>query len=144
VFTGVLRGERLAETYAGMDLFAFPSNTDTFGNVVLEALASGVPVVVTDQGGPKFLVQSGRTGRVAASEQDFISAVNDILTNPAVLAEMGAAAREYAVRQSWDSVFESVFAAYGQCGQAAVPLPGGRGPVVHPLLSSRMHERGRP
>ena len=46
-FTGVLRGEALAAAYAGMDLFVFPSHTDTFGNVVLEALASGVPAIVT-------------------------------------------------------------------------------------------------
>ena len=58
--TGVLRGDALAEAYAGMDLFAFPSRTDTFGNVVLEALASGVPAVVTDGGGPKFIVAAGR------------------------------------------------------------------------------------
>jgi glycosyltransferase involved in cell wall biosynthesis len=62
ILTGVLRGERLAEAYAGMDLFVFPSHTDTFGNVVVEALASGVPVVVTATGGPKFLVQQGLTG----------------------------------------------------------------------------------
>ena len=51
-FTGVLKGESLAREYAGFDAFVFPSRTDTFGNVVLEALASGVPAVVTDAGGP--------------------------------------------------------------------------------------------
>ena len=51
-FTGVLRGEALSRAYANMDLFVFPSHTDTFGNVVLEALASGVPAVVTPDGGP--------------------------------------------------------------------------------------------
>jgi glycosyltransferase involved in cell wall biosynthesis len=54
--TGVLQGEQLASAYANMDIFAFPSHTDTYGNVVLEALASGVPVIVTSDGGPKFLV----------------------------------------------------------------------------------------
>jgi glycosyltransferase involved in cell wall biosynthesis len=156
IFTGVLRGERLAEAYANMDLFAFPSNTDTFGNVVLEALASGVPVVVTDQGGPKFLVESGVTGHVASSTWDFITFVNEILTNPVEHARMRVAALRYAGLQSWDSVFESVFDAYSQCCQAAVPVPGSishgvpgnmprnSGPGAHPLLSSRMHERGRP
>jgi glycosyltransferase involved in cell wall biosynthesis len=152
IFTGVLRGEHLAEAYANMDLFAFPSNTDTFGNVVLEALASGVPAVVTDQGGPKFLVQSGLTGQVASSTWDFITFVNDILTNPNMHAQMRNAARRYAKQQSWDSVFESVFDAYGQCRRTEVPLSGDTtnetpkkgGHGAHPLLSSRMHERGRP
>ena len=53
-FMGVQRGEELAQSYADMDLFVFPSETDTFGNVVLEALASGVPAAVTTGGGPKF------------------------------------------------------------------------------------------
>lgn len=54
-FTGVLRGNDLARAYANMDLFVFPSHTDTFGNVVLEALASGVPAVVTPDGAPGTL-----------------------------------------------------------------------------------------
>src|SRR5262249_28243966 len=54
---GILRGEKLAEAYASMDAFVFPSATDTFGNVVLEAMASGVPPVVSTSGGPKFLVE---------------------------------------------------------------------------------------
>ncbi|MGA7877143.1 MAG: glycosyltransferase [Desulfoferrobacter sp.] len=52
VFTGYLQGEDLAAIYASSDLFVFPSTTDTFGNVVLEAQASGLPVIVTDCGGP--------------------------------------------------------------------------------------------
>ena len=54
-FTGVLRGKDLARAYANMDLFVFPSHTDTFGNVVLEALASGVPAIVTPDGGPRYM-----------------------------------------------------------------------------------------
>jgi phosphatidylinositol alpha 1,6-mannosyltransferase len=63
-FTGVLKGEPLAEAYANMDLFVFPSHTDTFGNVVLEALASGVPAIVTPDGGPPTIVRDGVTGRI--------------------------------------------------------------------------------
>jgi phosphatidylinositol alpha 1,6-mannosyltransferase len=152
IFTGVLRGERLAEAYANMDLFAFPSKTDTFGNVVLEALASGVPVAVMDEGGPKFLVESGVTGYVAASNWDFITFVNEILTNPTSHSQMRVAALKYAARQSWDTVFESVFDVYAQSCHTSVSLPGGISsnmpsssrPGAHPLLSSRMHERGRP
>ena len=66
-FTGVLRGKELARAYANLDLFLFPSRTDTFGNVVQEAMASGTPALVTHEGGPKYIVQSGITGYVAAS-----------------------------------------------------------------------------
>ena len=67
-FTGVLHGEALAEAYANMDLFVFPSHTDTFGNVVLEALASGVPAIVTPNGGPCTIVRDGDSGRVVEDE----------------------------------------------------------------------------
>jgi phosphatidylinositol alpha 1,6-mannosyltransferase len=110
-FPGVLRGEELAEAYANMDLFVFPSHTDTFGNVVLEALASGVPAIVTPDGGPKTIVRDGETGRIVPDE-DFASAVAGVLADPAKLAEMRLAARSYALTMSWDSVFEGVYAAY--------------------------------
>jgi glycosyltransferase involved in cell wall biosynthesis len=139
IFTGVLRGERLAEAFANMDLFAFPSRTDTFGNVILEALASGVPAVVTDSGGPKFLVESGVTGHVASSDWDFISFVNSLMENSALHRRMREASRQYALRQSWDSVFEAVFKAYGQCVDDAAAARQN----APPLLSSRVHGRGR-
>jgi phosphatidylinositol alpha 1,6-mannosyltransferase len=110
-FTGVLRGEALARAYAGMDVFVFPSHTDTFGNVVLEALASGVPAVVTPDGGPKSLVQDGRTGFIAR-DADFADAIERILSDPVLHANMRAAARNYALSASWDAVFEGVYAAY--------------------------------
>jgi len=110
-FPGVLRGEALARAYAGMDAFVFPSHTDTFGNVVLEALASGVPAVVTSDGGPKTLVQEGITGCVACDD-DFAAAIARILTDPPLLARMRVAARTYAMSASWDAVFEKMYAAY--------------------------------
>ncbi len=110
-FTGVLHGEALAAAYASMDLFVFPSHTDTFGNVVLEALASGVPAVVTPDGGPKSIVRDGETGRIAADE-DFAAAITEILANPARLAAMRHAARACALTMSWDAVFEGVYAGY--------------------------------
>jgi glycosyltransferase involved in cell wall biosynthesis len=94
-----------------MDLFVFPSHTDTFGNVVLEALASGVPAIVTPDGGPKTIVRDGETGRIVPDEQ-FAAAVSGILANPAKHAEMRPAAREYALTASWDAVFEGVYAGY--------------------------------
>ena len=110
-FTGVLRGEALAAAYANMDLFVFPSHTDTFGNVVLEALASGVPAIVTPNGGPCTIVRNGETGRIA-SDENFSSAIADILSNPARHAAMRLAAREYALSTGWDSIFEGIYARY--------------------------------
>jgi phosphatidylinositol alpha 1,6-mannosyltransferase len=110
-FTGVLRGEELSAAYAAMDLFVFPSHTDTFGNVVLEALASGVPAIVTPDGGPKTIVRDHQTGRIVVDES-FAAAIADLLANPAQHAAMRTAARAYAETASWDSVFEGIYAAY--------------------------------
>jgi phosphatidylinositol alpha 1,6-mannosyltransferase len=118
VFTGVLRGEALARAYANMDLFVFPSHTDTFGNVVLEALASGVPAVVTPDGGPRTFVRDGETGRVVPDDQ-FADAIVGILADPATHDRMRKVARAYAITASWDSVFEGVYAAYQQLRPAA-------------------------
>lgn len=109
---GILRGEHLATAYANMNVFAFPSRTDTFGNVVLEAFASGVPAVVTDGGGPKFIVREGVSGFVAASDEDFIARTAMLLGDTALRTRMGNAAREQALGESWDSVFEKVYDGY--------------------------------
>ena len=110
-FTGVLRGEKLSEAYADMDLFVFPSHTDTFGNVVLEALASGVPAIVTPDGGPATIVRDGQTGRIVP-DAEFAAAVAGVLADPEKHAQMRRDARSYALTASWDSVFEGVYAAY--------------------------------
>jgi glycosyltransferase involved in cell wall biosynthesis len=108
---GVLKGEALSEAYANMDLLVFPSHTDTFGNVVLEALASGVPAIVTPDGGPCTIVRDGVTGRIVP-DAEFAAAVAGVLADPAKHAQMRQAARAYALTMSWDSVFEGVYAAY--------------------------------
>ena len=110
-FAGVLHGEALARAYASMDLFVFPSHTDTFGNVVLEALASGVPAIVTPDGGPRYIVRDGETGRIAPDE-GFAGAIAGLIAEPARLARMRQAARLYALTASWDAVFEGVYAGY--------------------------------
>jgi phosphatidylinositol alpha 1,6-mannosyltransferase len=110
---GIQLGEDLARCYANMDLFAFPSRTDTFGNVVLEAFASGVPAIVTDAGGPKFIVRHGRTGFVAGSDEEFIAHTALLLRDAARRQEMAQAAREQALGESWDAVFEGVYRGYG-------------------------------
>ena len=110
-FAGVLRGTALAEAYSNMDLLVFPSHTDTFGNVVLEALASGVPAVVTPDGGPKFIVRDGETGFVV-QDDGFARAVAVLVQDRAKLERMRVSARSYALGCSWDTVFERVYAGY--------------------------------
>jgi glycosyltransferase involved in cell wall biosynthesis len=120
-YTGVLRGEALATAYANMDLFVFPSHTDTFGNVVLEALASGVPAMVTPDGGPRTIVRDGETGRIVPDDQ-FVEAIAGLLDDPGRLGQMRSAARAYALTASWDSVFEGIYADYETilpCGASA-------------------------
>jgi glycosyltransferase involved in cell wall biosynthesis len=110
-FTGVLRGADLARAYANMDAFVFPSHTDTFGNVVLEALASGVPSIVTPDGGPARIVREGATGYIRA-DQDFAAAIAALATHAVEHAAMRKRARQYALSASWDVVFENVYARY--------------------------------
>jgi glycosyltransferase involved in cell wall biosynthesis len=110
--TGVLKGEKLARAYANMDLFVFPSTTDTFGNVVLEAQASGVPAVVTSMGGPKHVIQPGFTGIVAEDESEFMEAVLAMMSMSELRTTMGLAARKRACRASWSEVFEDLYEDY--------------------------------
>ena len=107
IFTGFLFGEELSQAYASSDVFVFPSTTDTFGNVVLEAMASGVPVIVSDKGGPKEMVQHGRTGIVtkAKNVNEVVDGIERLIDNPAARREMAAHARSYAERQSWEKIY---------------------------------------
>jgi glycosyltransferase involved in cell wall biosynthesis len=124
-FPGVLKGEALAQAYANMDLFVFPSHTDTFGNVILEALASGTPPIVTASGGPKFLVRHGVTGMVGGSDEGFIENVSQLLSDRQQHERMRWAAREEAHKYSWDAVFERIYEQYRGvvAGRAGPSLP---------------------
>jgi phosphatidylinositol alpha 1,6-mannosyltransferase len=113
-FTGVLTGDALAQAYANMDAFVFPSETDTFGNVVLEAMASGVPALVGKGGGPKYLVRAGSTGLVAETPDEFAQALMDLRSHPALRERMACQARTAALQRSWDSVFENVYSHYSE------------------------------
>ena len=97
-FTGVLRGSELSRTFANFDLLAFPSETDTFGLVVLEAFASGVPAIVTDKGGPQFTVRHGSTGYVAREFDEFVGYTAELIEKPELLSAMRAATRQQVSR----------------------------------------------
>ncbi len=96
-FTGFVHGDELSRVYASSDLVLFPSETDTLGQVVLEAQASGVGVMVTDRGGPRFLVNNGVTGRVIAAdrEAEWGECVGSLLGSPDRLGVMGQDARRH-------------------------------------------------
>lgn len=118
---GLLFGEELARAYADMDIFAFPSHTDTFGNVVLESLASGAPAVVTASGGPKYIVRDGVTGFVAADEESFLRSVVTLAQDGELRERMGARARDFALCRYWDRIFDQVYECYEYCLRAKRP-----------------------
>ncbi len=112
VFTGYLTGKDLATAYASADIFVFPSTTDTFGNVILEAQASGVPVIVSDSGGPKELVENRGNGLITRSRDvnDLTRAIRSLVTDAALRERMGVAARKSVVDRSWPNAFRKFWA----------------------------------
>jgi len=111
LFTGFLHGEDLARAYAGADVFVFPSTTDTFGNVVLEAQAAGLPAIVSDRGGPREIVLPGRSGLVVDAEDPaaFGAAMVRLFDDPALVAAMSSHAVDNARRHSWELLLERLF-----------------------------------
>ena len=105
-FAGYQAGEALSRWYASADLFVFPSTTETFGNVVLEALASGVPAVVVDRGGPPGLIRPDLNGRVARANDpaDLAAHVGTLLAEPALRRAMGRHHRAGAAERDWNVI----------------------------------------
>lgn len=113
VFTGYLHGDDLAAIYASCDALVFPSTTDTFGNVVLEAQASGIPAIVTDVGGPRENVLHGETGLVAeATHEGLLAAMEAMAADPAAREAMGAAARRQVEARAFAPAFNQLYAMY--------------------------------
>ena len=113
-FTGYLEGEELSFVYASSDIFVFPSSTDTFGNVVLEAQASGVPVIVTDKGGPHENILNNITGWVVKADdpKDLLETLQRLMLNPGLLRKMGKSARDYMASRSFDGAFIQTWKMY--------------------------------
>ena len=112
VFTGYLTGTELATAYASADIFVFPSTTDTFGNVILEAQASGLPVVVSDSGGPKELVADKANGLITRSHdvEDFTRAIRALVSDRALRERMANSARDSVTDRSWPRAFAKFWA----------------------------------
>ena len=115
-FTGYLHGSHLAEAYASADMFVFPSTTDTFGNVILEAQASGLPVVVSDRGGPQENMLPGETGMVVegGNARALCQVLAELAGDSSQLRRMGRAARLYMEKRSFENAFLEHWHLYGQ------------------------------
>ncbi len=113
-FMGYLRGERLSQAYASADIFVFPSRLETFGLVVLEAMAAGLPVVAARVGGVEDVLREGETG--FSFESGDQAGLLDNLLKVSESREkrlwMGRQARAYAEKQSWDAVMDELLAVY--------------------------------
>ena len=112
---GILRGEALSEAFANMDVFVFPSRTDTFGLVLLEAMASGVPVVVSPETGARVGIRHGVTGFHAPDLEALTENVAQLMNSESLRQQVGAAARVFACSTGWDDVFEQLYQTY-ECG----------------------------
>lgn len=139
-FTGFIDKEDLSEAFANMDVFLFPSETDAFGNVVQEALASGVPSIVTDKGGPKFIIEHGVTGFIASDKGDFLRRLAELVRNPAQLEEMKAASRQAALGRIWEAIFDGVFDAYCHVAEMQTNQTAGSDPNTPASPSFRRND----
>jgi glycosyltransferase involved in cell wall biosynthesis len=121
-FTGYLRGADLARAYASADVFVFPAANETLGNVVLEAMASGLPVVAPRSGGLLDHVTDGKTGLLFAPEQEseMVNAVRLILDQPAFARQLGEAGRRYTETITWTKTLDGLASMYARVIARAV------------------------
>ena len=115
-FTGWLKGQDLAEAFASADLFVFPSTVDTSGQVILEAQASGLPVVLCTEGGAMENIEPGVTGLTAHSRSvsDFNRQIELLIDDDDLRGRMAAAARRSAAGRTWEKVFGDLYDTYSK------------------------------
>jgi len=114
IMTGHLEGEELSKAYASADIFAFPSTTESFGNVVQEAAASGLPAIGASEGGVKDLISDGETGFLTKPKDphDFAAKMEQVLINKELRNSLAANALNYAISKSWDHINNGLFEKY--------------------------------
>ncbi len=122
VFLGEVTHEQMAMVMASADVLLFPSATDTLGNVVLEAQASGLPVIVSDEGGPRENVVDGSTGYVcrAGDGLEFAARLSTLLRDANRRRTLGDAARAYAESRSWHQALCPLFRAWREVARRSV------------------------
>jgi glycosyltransferase involved in cell wall biosynthesis len=110
IFTGVQTGEQLAQHYASGDIFLFPSTTDTFGNVVTEAMASGLCIVAYNDAAPRELLDNMRSGLLCDLGDEAAFIENAVLgyENPNLLKNISAASLNIAQTLTWDEITEQL------------------------------------
>lgn len=125
VFAGHLEGDDLARWYASADVFVLPSTTETLGNVVLEALASGLPAVVVDRGGPQDLIEPGRNGFVARANDPTSIAdhLQRLLERPELRGALSRGARDSAKQRDWETINGALLESYGRVIAEAGGVP---------------------
>jgi glycosyltransferase involved in cell wall biosynthesis/predicted metal-dependent phosphoesterase TrpH len=113
IFLGWLEGEELARAYASADVFLFCSRTDTFGQVIVEAGASGLPVIAVAEGGPASLVRDRETGLLCTPDPDRIAgALLQLAASPLLRRRLGAAGVALARSMSWEAALDQLAAGY--------------------------------
>lgn len=132
VFTGYLKGLQLSRAYASADVFVFPSSSETFGNVIVEAQASGIPVVAARAGGPVDIIREGETGLFfePGEPEALTGIVRRLIREPDYAGRIAAAGRRHAGRRSWETVMDDLLIRYTEAIRAYGPSPS-----ASPLLS---------
>lgn len=122
-FTGFLEGEDLAKAYASSDVFLFPSHTETFGNVTLEAMSSGLPCLVADATGSKSLVEHKVNGCLAIPESkaDFTKKLEFIVSDKELREKMRMSSRQKAVQFEWNAINSRLVENYREALEQPLP-----------------------
>ncbi len=121
-FLGWLSGEDLPRAYASADAFLFASSTDTYGQVILEAAASGLPIVAVAEGGPAALVENRHTGLLCRPDADHLAGtLLQLASSPRLRRQLGEAAARTARERSWERSMAQLAVGYRRALDAAAP-----------------------
>jgi glycosyltransferase involved in cell wall biosynthesis len=142
IFTGFLDGMDLSRAYAAADLFVFPSASETLGNVVLEAMASGLPVVAAGAGGPVDHVKHRVNGFLSDPDDpaDFAALAWRCISDPDLLHTLSESARTYAETQTWELIFDDLLDKYQELIENGPQAPSGEPIKLGDKLRARYEE----
>jgi glycosyltransferase involved in cell wall biosynthesis len=122
---GIKRGEALSKIYASSDLFLFPSTTDTLGQVVMEAISSGLPVVVSDKGGPQTLIGKAQKAGYAIGVRDralWMEKIKTLMEDEALRERLGRNGQQLIAHMGIEKSFEAFWNVHIQCNQNVTVL----------------------